>query len=158
MAYVVHRPGGRWEVRESRATPEGPRSRTLATFTTLTPEVIERAAARSSRALAPEALRRLAARAGAPVARPPADEAAARLLAELARGNRPSPAIHRVLAKALGDAEGPGEAEEAVAPWLLATPEERGRALRELLDLTDSFPVRRRPDTLAFPPWGGGPR
>jgi len=49
MAYVVARPNGRFEVRESLHTPKGPRARSLANFAVLTDEVLAAAAKRASR-------------------------------------------------------------------------------------------------------------
>ena len=42
MAFVVRRPKGRWEIRESFVGPSGPRARTLASFRVLSEDVIER--------------------------------------------------------------------------------------------------------------------
>ena len=49
--YAIPRRNGSWELREAVATPSGPRSRTLASFRALTPEVIEHARARSTKPL-----------------------------------------------------------------------------------------------------------
>src|SRR4030081_2734130 len=95
MAYIVPHRSGTWEIRESRATPAGPRSRTLASFGTLTLEVIERAQARSSKTLDPAELRAAAARAGAPIAVDASDSAAVELLSELASGHAPRPGPRR---------------------------------------------------------------
>lgn len=67
MAYVVARPAGRFEIRESLHTPAGPRSRSLANFAVLTEGVLDKAAKRASRPFDPEALRAGARRRGAPV-------------------------------------------------------------------------------------------
>lgn len=69
MAYVVARPRGRFEIRESVHTPEGSRARSLANFTRLTDEVLARAAARATRPFDPEAVRASAARAARPIER-----------------------------------------------------------------------------------------
>jgi hypothetical protein len=152
MAYVVARPRGGWEIRESRATPAGPRSRTLATFRTLTPEVSERAVSRALRPLEAEEVRRAARRVGAPIASPAPDRAAAELLAELAAGHRPRPALRRVLLEALG-AEGgsPTGNAEAAGAWIVASAAQRGEALRDLLLLVDRLPRRRRAARGRFP-------
>jgi hypothetical protein len=68
MAYVVARPKGRFEVRESLHTPKGPRARSLAGFDVLTDEVLAAAAQRSTRPFDAEAVLVSARRAGAPVA------------------------------------------------------------------------------------------
>jgi hypothetical protein len=67
MAYVVARPKGRFEVRESLHTPKGPRARSLAGFDVLTDGVLAAAAARSTRPFDAEAVLASARRAGAPV-------------------------------------------------------------------------------------------
>lgn len=153
MAYVVERKGGSWEVRESRATPDGPRSRTLATFRVLTPDVVERARGRASGPLGPEEVRRAALRAGAPVAEPAADRAARDLLRELAAGRRPQPVLGRLVAGALGAREAgpPSDAARSAAAWAGATAEERAAALRDLLLLVDSLPPRKRERGRRFP-------
>src|ERR1700683_3247861 len=69
MAYVVARPRGRFEIRESVHTPKGPRARSLANFERLTDEVLESARRRASRPFDPQAVlesaRRAASRAAA---------------------------------------------------------------------------------------------
>ncbi len=67
MAYVVARPNGRFEVRESLHTPKGPRARTLAGFGVLTSEVLAAATARAQRPLDTNAVVESARRAGAQV-------------------------------------------------------------------------------------------
>jgi hypothetical protein len=69
MAYVVARPKGRFEIRESVHTPKGPRARSLASFTRLTDEVLTRAGRRATRPFDAEAVRSSAARAAAPTQR-----------------------------------------------------------------------------------------
>jgi hypothetical protein len=67
MAFVVARPNGRFEVRESFHTPAGPRARSLAGFDVLTDEVLTKAARRAERPFHLEAVLASAQRAGAPV-------------------------------------------------------------------------------------------
>jgi hypothetical protein len=67
MAYVVARPKGRFEIRESIHTPKGPRARSLANFTELTDEVLAKAGRRALRPFDAETVRASAARAVAPV-------------------------------------------------------------------------------------------
>jgi hypothetical protein len=67
MAYVVARPKGRFEVRESLHTPKGPRARSLAGFEVLTDEVVATAARRATRRFDAAAVIASAQRAGAPV-------------------------------------------------------------------------------------------
>ena len=69
MAYVVARPRGRFEIRESVHTPQGSRARSLASFTELSDEVLGKASRRASRPFDAAAVRASAARAGAPTTR-----------------------------------------------------------------------------------------
>jgi hypothetical protein len=68
MAYVVARRSGRFEVRESLYTPNGPRARTLAGFDVLTDEILDKAAGRAQRPFDARAVLASSRRAGAPVA------------------------------------------------------------------------------------------
>ena len=152
MAYIVRRRTGGWEIRESHMTPRGPRSNTLASFQTLTPEVICKAQARSARALDREELRTAAARAGAPIAPEPSDRATSELLAELAAGRRPRPVLGRLLLDLLQDRrDSSSDSALAATMWIGATPQQRGDALRDLLLLADRLPVRMRQRRLQFP-------
>ena len=65
MAYVVARPRGRFEIRESIHTPKGPRARTLANFEELTDKVLETARLRASRPFDPDSVRASALKAAA---------------------------------------------------------------------------------------------
>ena len=65
MAYVVTRPKGRFEIRESVHTAKGPRARSLANFARLDDEVLDRARRRASRPFDTEAVRAAAERAAA---------------------------------------------------------------------------------------------
>jgi hypothetical protein len=152
MAYVVPRSSGSWEIRESHLTAKGPRSRTLATFRTLTPEAIDHARRRARKRVDAEALRRAARRAGAPVALADADMAAAELLRTLGEGTRPRPALERALRDALSaGARAATSNAQAAAAWIGATPQRRGEALGDLLRLADSLPHRRRSEREGFP-------
>jgi hypothetical protein len=152
MTYIVPRSTGTWEIRESHSTEAGPRSRTLATFRSLTPEVIERARERSTRRLDADELRKAARRAGAPVAAAASDRAAGDLLSQLAAGHRPRPLLARLLAKALSAEEGrPTGNAEAAAAWIAASPERRGETLRDLLLLVDHLPPPRTRARPRFP-------
>jgi hypothetical protein len=153
MAYVVARPGGAWEIRESRTTPAGPRGRTLATFRTLTHEVVEHARERSSRPLREQKLREIALRAGAPVAARRPNQAAGELLAELAGGSRPRPVLGRLLVDAIDPsaAERVSDSARAAARWVAASPAQRGETLRDLLLLTDRLPAARAAPPRRFP-------
>jgi hypothetical protein len=66
MAYVVARPKGRFEIRESLHTPNGPRARSLAGFDVLTDAVLAKAARRAERTFDAEAVLASGCRAGAP--------------------------------------------------------------------------------------------
>ena len=145
MTYVVANKGGTFEVRESHTTPDGPRSRTLATFHELDGATIERVVERAEKAPTREALIEAALRAGAPLASAPIEAAARALLRSLARGEALSSRNRRLLLDALN-----GESRQA-AEWLGTPLAERGEALRDLLALGDAIPIRRRPDASSFP-------
>ncbi len=146
MAYVVATKRGRFEIRESRSTPDGPRSKTLATFQELTDEVIEKARARSAKPLSAEALRSAAKRSGAPSAPAPVDRAARELIAELGKGRRLDPTLRHLLRDLLRGKE------SSVAEWMASTPRDRGQALVDLLLLADALPSSgHRNEPLDFP-------
>lgn len=156
MAFVVPTKQGRFEIRESHSTPAGPRSRTLASFTELTDEVIEKARDKSAKPPSADELRRAARRAGAPVVRSPADRAAGELLAELAMGRGIEPRRRQLLLGALED----GWAEPTAAPstvrsaaeWMAATSKQRAKVLVDLLLLADALPHGgRKGKPLRFP-------
>lgn len=67
MAYVVARRRGRFEIRESLHTAEGPRARTLAGFAVLTDDVLAAAARRAQRPFDTDAVLRSGQKAGARV-------------------------------------------------------------------------------------------
>lgn len=156
MAFITPSRRGEFEIRESRSTPKGPRSRTLATFRELSDEVIEKARATAAKPPTADELRSSARRVGAAVARDPGDQAARELIAELGKGNEPDPGLCRMLLDLLADAAKPrssGDARHSVAEWMVATPEERGRALLDLLLLADALPHGARlGKPLEFPP------
>jgi hypothetical protein len=161
MAYVVATKPGRFEVRESASTDSGPRSRTLASFRELTPEVVEKVQARAGKPPTAEELTRSALKAGAPVRGPKLDEAAREALRLMANGERPDPMLRRLLIDALSDEDRSNrpanprahvsDAARAATQWVGVGAEERGDALRELLDLADALPVRLRPHEIGFP-------
>jgi hypothetical protein len=68
MAYVVARPKGRFEIRESLHTAAGPRARSLAGFAVLTDDVLAKAAQRAQRPFDVGTVVASGRRAGAPVA------------------------------------------------------------------------------------------
>lgn len=159
MTFVVPTKSGRFEIRESTHTPSGPRSRTLTSFRELDAAAIEKAREKAGKTVDADALRRAARRAGAPVARPVADRAARELIAELAKGRPLDPPLRHMLLDLLrsgfedGSVDSPRqEAEHAVAEWMAASPQERGRALVDLLLLADALPHRgRKGEPLRFP-------
>ena len=156
MAFVVPTKRGKFELRESRSTPDGPRSRTLATFGELTDEVIEKAQERAAARLDPDLVREAARRSGATVAPPPADQAARGLIAELGRGRTPEPRLRRLITTMLDQgqtaATAPSDPGVAVAEWMDSTPVERSRALVDLLLLGDALPHgARQGKPLMFP-------
>jgi hypothetical protein len=67
MAYVVARPAGRFEIRESVHTTKGPRARSLANFGILTDQVLAVAAGRAERPFDARAVLASAHRVGAPL-------------------------------------------------------------------------------------------
>jgi hypothetical protein len=158
MAYVVQSKPARFEVRESRSTPKGPRSRTLASFAEMDDDVIKTALERAAKPLTAETLRRLALRAGAPVAGPAVDRAGHEILRRLARGDRLHPKLRRLMLDALTQGHGSeqvpkdlSDSARAATEWIGATPDERGSALRDLLELTDALPIRPRSPEIGFP-------
>ncbi len=159
MAFVVPAKGGRFEIRESSSTPNGPRSRTLVSFRELDDQVIEKAREKAKGPLDAAKLRRAARRAGAPVSRPPVEGAARELIAELAKGRTLDPPLRHMLLDLLRRGYRDGreesrrhEAEHGVAEWMAATPAERGKALVDLLLLADALPHGdRKGKPLSFP-------
>ena len=158
MAYLVKRTGDRVEIRESRSTPRGPRSRQLASFVgALTPDVMAEAGARAAGRFDPVALERRARVMGIPVAgRAPEKEARA-LLRRLRRGDPIDPVMAGLIVRALDGVETRPLPEplEEVSEWIGASPAARGAALRDLLDtfgrIVASRPPRRTRPREPFP-------
>src|SRR3954453_4753537 len=161
MAFVVATKPGRFEVRESLSTLQGPRSRTLASFREMTPEVVERVQAKSKKPPTAAELTRSALRAGAPVRGSQLDEAAGETLRRIANGEQPDPKLRRLLIDALSNQDpGPqasgskslvSDAARAGSQWIGVGAEDRAGALRELLELADALPIRLRPPEIGFP-------
>jgi hypothetical protein len=145
MTFVTTGRDGAFEVRESRSTPDGPRSRTLATFRELDPATIEKVLARAENPPSRSELIQTALRAGATLSVRPVDEAARNLLRSMARGERPDPRLAHLLRGALS-----GEVTSA-AEWIGTSSTERGEAARDLLLLVDAVPIRPRPKKIGFP-------
>jgi len=158
MAYLVRRSPTRFEIRESRSTPRGPRSRVLASFPeALTRDVLERAAARATRPFDAAVLVRRAQAQGIPVLEHSREPEARALLSRLRRGDPLDPALAASLRRALARLpEDPiPESLADVSEWVGASTAERGASLRELLDLygriASSRPARRRRKSKRFP-------
>ena len=162
MAFIVQTRRGNFEIRESRSTPAGPRSRTLAGFKELTDETIEKARARAVKPPSADELREAALRVGAPIAPSPVDRTARDLLGKLAKGQRPNPMLKRLLLDALANEDRSdrptdatatvSDAARSVSEWVGIGAKERGEVLEDLLLLADALPLRRRPETIGFPP------
>ena len=145
MAYVVVRPKGRFEIRESVHTPKGPRARTLANFELLTDKVLDTARLRATRPFDLDAVRASAEKAGrAAAARRPGQGRSGgvatprrRLMRQFAESSRRMAAALESRPPAAGPAPDPGD------------------ALIDLLDLVaqvSAFQAPRRPEPLRFPP------
>ncbi len=153
MAYVISRRDGRHEIRESVATPRGPRSRTLATFRLLTDEVLDHAESRALRHFDRDAVRRRAETRGVPVAAADSTRAVRRVLQDLVR-DRPLPtSLVAALRHELSRHETVDlpDTFASATEWLGVSAARRGEALRDLLRMTDRLPVRKRPDAPSFP-------
>ena len=156
MAYVVSRRDARgrarYEIRESVATAAGPRARSLATFRTLTDDVLAHASARARRQFDAEKIRARAAALGVPQQSQGAAAMASALLVHLRRGDEVPPAIAAELRRALPRSRaGIPDSLESAVEWVGVDDAARGRALRDLLDLASRIPPRARPRTLSFP-------
>ena len=152
MAFVVARRDGRFEIRESLATPDGPRARTLATFRALTDAVLDQAEDRATR---PFDRRRVEARAVAAGAQRDSRQTARlahHLLEDLYSGRSLPPGLAAALARQLGGAATSlPDSLPAMADWFGSTARERGEALRDLLRLTDRLPPGRPRRGKRFP-------
>lgn len=153
MAYLVRRAGDRTEIRESRSTSRGPRSRQLTSFRgALTPATLARAATRATRPFDANALVRRARVMGIPVTAGDGEREARALLARLRRGDPIDPVMAGLLVEALDGvaAEPVPEALADVSEWIGATPAARGAALRDLLDTFGTI-AASRPERRSLP-------
>lgn len=150
MAFVVKRPRDRWEIRESILTPDGPRARTLASFTELSDEVLTRAESKAHARFVRSDVIRAARRAQVPIQRSSADALAEDLLRALVRGDAPRAGLQRLLRDRLVAADETPAVDEGLAEWIGVTMDERGAALVDLLGLVDRLPARPV-DDLTFP-------
>lgn len=133
MAFVVARRGGRYEIRESLHTANGPRSRTLVGFDVLSEDVMAAAARRAQRPFDAEAVIRSGRRAGARVR--VASSGASRARDRFVTASRS-------MVGALGQAPAVGARGDA------------GAALLELLGFADVVTASQPPrpfEPLAFP-------
>lgn len=156
MAYIASRPEGRFELRHSAWTASGPRSKTLASFSSLDQKVIEKAVARGDGVVTRSDILKAAKRAGVRVSASVAEDAATRLLTSLDAGDDLDPTLARLLADRLATsapsrARPVTDAERAAGAWLGRSLEERGEALRDLLLLADRLPQPKRASSLRFP-------
>ena len=159
MAYVVARPRGRFEIRESVHTPKGSRARSLARFTELSDEVLDKAGQRASRPFDADAVRASAARAGVPPRRHRQPEIRQ---AEMQEPEMPKPETRKAeMQKA--EMQKFVESSRRMAAALETRPggagsspsRDPGDALIDLLDLVSqvsAFGPARRPEPLRFPP------
>lgn len=152
MAFVVARPGGRYEIRESESTPAGPRARTLAAFRVLTSDVLSEAGSRARRPFDAAKIRARAGELGVPRRDNIAAATAQRLVAQLRGGDHLPPALVAELRSLLpvDDVDAPDTIGDAVE-WIGRDDETRARVLVDLMDLASNMPQRRRPDRSAFP-------
>ena len=146
MAYVVARPRGRFEIRESVHTPKGPRARTLANFESLTDKVLDTARQRASRPFDTDAVRASAFKAGTK-----AD--ARRRTSRRRLGGVATPARPEMRRFVESSRRMAASLEPRPPPD--GAPRDPGDALIDLLDLVaqiSAFQDPRRPEPLRFPP------
>ena len=142
MAYVVARPNGRFEIRESVHTEKGPRARSLANFSLLTDDVMARAAGRATRPFDAGAVLGAAQRAGAATATPTPTPTTNGPGTGRGRSRRAFVASSRRMARSLGTRPAAGRPDP-------------GDALIDLLGFVAQitpFRPARAPEPLRFPP------
>ncbi len=142
MAYVVARPRGRFEIRESVHTRQGPRARSLANFARLTDDVLDAARKRATRPFDTDAVRASAARAAVPAVAQAHGLRADQVLSP--NQSRHFVAASRRMAESL-----------APRPPAAAGRLDPGDALIDLLNFAEqitAFTDARPPEPLAFPP------
>jgi hypothetical protein len=143
---VVVRPRGRFEVRESVHTPNGPRARTLANFEELTDEVLDTARSRATRPFDVDAVRASGRRAIAvAAARPrPGRGRVGGAVTPASQDQRRFVESSRRMAAALGS-----------RPPASNSTQDPGDTLVDLLGLVaqvSAFVAPRPPEPLRFPP------
>jgi hypothetical protein len=152
MAFVVARPNGRFEIRESVSTGRGPRARTLAGFRVLTPHILDHAAERARGGFDAAKIRRRAAALGARQQLDGAGATARRLIGQLRNGERLPAALTKALRSSLPRGDGTiSDALTGALDWIGVGDVSRGHALYELLDLASYLPAPPREPKLEFP-------
>ncbi len=157
MATIIARTDGRYEIRESVTTPRGPRSRTLAIFRELTPEVLDHAATRARDPLDRDEIVARAAELGLHVKRIAGDVDTAEFVRRVRSGTS-WPTHVRAVQTATGSVRTeplPGHLEPMV-DWMGVDDETRSRTLVDLLGLADAIMQHRENararERLRFPP------
>ncbi|MGB0871506.1 MAG: hypothetical protein ACPGYP_00035 [Solirubrobacterales bacterium] len=150
MAFLKQSRPGRWEIRESRVTPAGPRSRTLATFASLDHSHLVLAESRAQNEFDESAIIEAARRIGVPVRLSPADAAGTELLRALGDGHAVAPGLRQLLLDALTNGKHSPVTEEALG-HVGKSAEQRGAELVDLMLLGDAIPSRATPSQLTFP-------
>jgi hypothetical protein len=148
MAYLYQRRGGQIEIRESRSTPRGPRSRTLASFRgPLTEAQLDRAEVAASARFDRRALIEKARTLGIRCIPDRADAAARELMAGLRRGAPLDPILTTVLRQQLDAVARTPVPDDLVdvIEWIGASEVVRARALRDVLRLYDTIARSRDP-------------
>jgi hypothetical protein len=153
MASVVSNRRGGWEIRESHSTPDGPRSRTLATFRVLDGGVLDHAEERAEQPFDREDVVRSAYRAGAEVSPSRAEAAARTLITELSEGAVVQPGLAGAIVGLLEKRDPPTLSfdEMEASRWAGRSMKDRGRALHDLLLFVDAVPTKPVREKLGFP-------
>lgn len=155
MAYLVARPDGRYEIRESRRGKSGPIARSLSTFKILDRSSLDRARANCRGKFDQDQIVKRAKELGVPTQLVgDATELALNLVAEIRSGAALAPGVAAVVREALPEtpAIDPGIAE-AVAEWAGRSDRDRGDALLELMLLAEQYPDAERKGDIDFPPF-----
>ena len=148
MAYVVARPRGRFEIRESVHTPKGPRARSLANFELLTDEVLVAASRRATRPFDTEAVRMSARKAAR-------SSVARRHLGQRPLGGVAAPARYQGRRFLESSRRMAGSLETRPPAPGIGPDRDPGDTLMDLLNFAEqitAFTPERAPEDLAFPP------
>ncbi len=148
MAYLIARGSGRFEIRETCSSSGVTRTRSLAGFRgSLSPDVLERAAARASKPFDAARIRARASELGVLVTNRRDDRAARALLAHLRSGFPVDPILVTILRGALERAPAAPIPEDLAdaAEWIGVSAARRGEALRGLLRVSDRIMRARLP-------------